>query len=140
MSSSTTTERFPSAAGPVVLTGTPVVPGVALGPVVRPAGAVQLPAGDAPSLAEAVRPEEKARFVAAADVVADRLTARARRRVSRLRVGFHRLLDDLMGAGGFDEALAIVVERRGVRALPTDNGAPRPGPAGTGPTATGPLQ
>lgn len=56
MSRSTTTERFPSAAGPVVLTGTPVVPGVALGPVVRPSGAVTLPAGGEPAVDEAARP------------------------------------------------------------------------------------
>ena len=31
--------------GPTVLTGTPVVPGVALGPVIRPTGAVRLPEG-----------------------------------------------------------------------------------------------
>ena len=41
------TARRPRSAGgaPVVLTGTPVVPGVALGPVIRPAGAVRLPDG-----------------------------------------------------------------------------------------------
>jgi len=77
MSSSTTTERFPSAAGPVVLTGTPVVPGVALGPVVRPSGAVTLPTGGEPAVDEATRPGEKARFHAAADVVAGRLEGRA---------------------------------------------------------------
>jgi len=77
MSSSTTTERFPSAAGPVVLTGTPVVPGVALGPVVRPSGAVTLPTGGEPAVDEATRPGEKARFHAAADLVAGRLEGRA---------------------------------------------------------------
>ncbi|MGZ4608065.1 MAG: putative PEP-binding protein [Blastococcus sp.] len=77
MSSSTTTERSPSAAGPVVLTGTPVVPGVALGPVVRPSGAVTLPAGGEATLDEAARPADKARFQAAADAVAERLAARA---------------------------------------------------------------
>ncbi|HEV7213302.1 MAG TPA: putative PEP-binding protein, partial [Blastococcus sp.] len=77
MSSSTTTERFPSSAGPVVLTGTPVVPGVALGPVVRPSGAVALPTGGEPVLDDAARPAEKARFQAAADVVAGRLEGRA---------------------------------------------------------------
>ena len=47
MSSTTSgTESLPATSGPVVLTGTPVVPGVALGPVVRPAGAVRLPEGD----------------------------------------------------------------------------------------------
>ncbi|MGZ4571743.1 MAG: putative PEP-binding protein [Blastococcus sp.] len=77
MSSSTTTERSPSAAGPVVLTGPPVVPGVALGPVVRPSGAVTLPAGGEATLDEAARPADKARFQAAADAVAERLAARA---------------------------------------------------------------
>ena len=37
---STRTTSLPPATGPMVLTGTPVVPGVALGPVIRPAGAV----------------------------------------------------------------------------------------------------
>lgn len=63
--------------GPVVLTGTPVVPGVALGPVIRPHGAVQLPTEDAEPVAEADRAAEKQRFTAAAEVVAGRLTERA---------------------------------------------------------------
>ncbi|SDF92949.1 phosphoenolpyruvate--protein phosphotransferase [Klenkia brasiliensis] len=63
--------------GPVVLTGTPVVPGVALGPVIRPHGAVQLPSEDAEPVAEADRAAEKERFTAAAEVVAGRLTERA---------------------------------------------------------------
>ncbi|MCO7218251.1 phosphoenolpyruvate--protein phosphotransferase [Klenkia sp. PcliD-1-E] len=63
--------------GPVVLTGTPVVPGVALGPVIRPHGAVQLPTEDAEPVAEADRAAEKERFTAAAEVVAGRLTERA---------------------------------------------------------------
>jgi phosphotransferase system enzyme I (PtsI) len=62
---------------PTVLTGTPVVPGVALGPVVWPSGAVQLPGPDAVEVPEADRAAEKERFVAAAAVVADRLAARA---------------------------------------------------------------
>src|SRR4051812_10539247 len=74
---STTTDSLPATAGPVVLTGTPVVPGVALGPVIRPAGAVQLPAEDQPPLAEGARPGEKERFGVAADVVAERLARRA---------------------------------------------------------------
>jgi phosphotransferase system enzyme I (PtsI) len=67
------------AARPVltVLTGTPAVPGVALGPVVRPSGAVQLPGPDAAELPEGDRAVEKERFVAAASVVADRLADRA---------------------------------------------------------------
>src|SRR4051795_102216 len=74
---STTTDSLPATAGPVVLTGTPVVPGVALGPVIRPAGAVQLPAEDQPPLAEDARPGEKERFAAAATAVAERLARRA---------------------------------------------------------------
>ncbi|MEI4273125.1 putative PEP-binding protein [Klenkia sp. LSe6-5] len=65
------------AAGPTVLTGTPVVPGVALGPVIRPHGAVQLPTEDAEPVAEADRAAEKERFTTAAEVVAGRLTDRA---------------------------------------------------------------
>src|SRR5688572_17728612 len=63
--------------GPTVLTGTPVVPGVALGPVVRPTGAVRLPGPDAAPLPEAERAGNKERFEAAAVVVADRLAQRA---------------------------------------------------------------
>jgi phosphotransferase system enzyme I (PtsI) len=62
---------------PAVLTGTPVVPGAAVGPVVRPAGAVQLPAEPGPVLPEDEREQEKARYGAAVEVVAERLTARA---------------------------------------------------------------
>src|SRR3954454_10468205 len=62
---------------PAVLTGTPVVPGVALGPVVRPSGAVRLPSEDAPDVAEGQRPAEKERFAAAATAVAERLERRA---------------------------------------------------------------
>src|SRR3954471_5371114 len=71
------TDSLPPTAGPVVLTGTPVVPGVAYGPVIRPSGAVQLPADDQSALPEDGRPGEKERFGAAADVVADRLARRA---------------------------------------------------------------
>ena len=62
---------------PVVLTGTPVVPGVALGPVIRPAGSVTLPADDGAPVAEGGRAEEKSRFTAAAERVATRLSERA---------------------------------------------------------------
>jgi phosphotransferase system enzyme I (PtsI) len=63
---------------PTVLTGTPVVPGVVLGPVVRPAGAVRLPdATSAETLPETARAEERARFAAAAEAVAGRLATRA---------------------------------------------------------------
>ena len=41
-----------TALGPVVLPGTPVVPGVAWGPVVRPSGAVLLPSDDGVVVAE----------------------------------------------------------------------------------------
>ena len=65
MSTTTTgpTSLLP-ATGPVVLTGTPVVPGAVLGPVIRPAGAVQLPAEGQADVPEADRPAERARFVA----------------------------------------------------------------------------
>ncbi|MCW2535511.1 MAG: ptsI [Modestobacter sp.] len=62
---------------PTVLTGTPVVPGVALGPVVRPVGAVRLPDGDAAEVPPVDRGAEKERFVTAAAVVAERLAGRA---------------------------------------------------------------
>jgi phosphotransferase system enzyme I (PtsI) len=74
---STRTTSLPPATGPMVLTGTPVVPGVALGPVIRPAGAVQLPAEGQVDVPEADRPAERARFVAAAETVAGQLTERA---------------------------------------------------------------
>lgn len=67
-----------STTGPVVLPGTPVVPGVAWGPVVRPSGAVLLPSDDGVVVAEEERAGEKERFTAAAGVVADRLADRAR--------------------------------------------------------------
>lgn len=68
----------PSAAtGPALLTGTPVVPGAAIGPAVRPTGAVQLPAEPGSPVPEAERAAEKAHYGAAAEVVAQRLTARA---------------------------------------------------------------
>jgi phosphotransferase system enzyme I (PtsI) len=73
----TGTALLPQAAGPTVLTGTPVVPGVALGPVIRPSGAVRLPGEGQPEVAEDARAAEKQRFVAAAEVVAGRLTQRA---------------------------------------------------------------
>src|SRR3954451_6256461 len=75
--SPTPTAAVPSPTGPIVLTGTPVVPGAALGPVIRPAGAVQLPPENAAQVPEADRPAERARFVAAAETVAGRLSERA---------------------------------------------------------------
>src|SRR3954468_21794708 len=71
------TDSLPPTAGPVVLTGTPVVPGVALGPVIRPSGAVRLPSEDQPPVPEDRRPADKERFTAAASVVAERLERRA---------------------------------------------------------------
>jgi phosphotransferase system enzyme I (PtsI) len=73
---SSTVSSLPTAES-IVLTGTPVVPGAAVGPVIRPAGAVQLPAESAAALPEAERDGEKDRFRAAAEVVAERLTGRA---------------------------------------------------------------
>jgi phosphoenolpyruvate-protein phosphotransferase (PTS system enzyme I) len=66
-----------TAPGAVVLTGTPVVPGVALGPVVRPTGAVRLPDPDGAPVPVEERAGERSRFEAAAAVVAERLAARA---------------------------------------------------------------
>ncbi len=77
MSTTSGATLLPQAAGPTVLTGTPVVPGVALGPVIRPSGAVRLPGNGAPGIAEGARPAEKQRFVAAAELVAGRLAQRA---------------------------------------------------------------
>ena len=57
------------------LHGTPVVPGLAYGRVVRPAPAPSLP--PATEVAEADREAEVERFTTAAGVVADRLSARA---------------------------------------------------------------
>ena len=77
MTTTSGTTPLPQATGPTVLTGTPVVPGVALGPVIRPSGAVRLPDQGQPEIGEADRPAEKQRFVAAAEVVAGRLMERA---------------------------------------------------------------
>src|SRR3954467_1306213 len=74
---SPTTAAVPSTTAPAVLTGTPVVPGAVLGPVIRPAGAVQLPPENAAQVPEADRPAERARFVAAAETGAGRLSERA---------------------------------------------------------------
>ncbi|MFD2092908.1 phosphoenolpyruvate--protein phosphotransferase [Blastococcus deserti] len=67
----------PATATTVVLTGTPVVPGAAVGPVVRPMGAVRVPSDTGAAVPEGEREAEKARFRAAAHLVAERLTARA---------------------------------------------------------------
>jgi phosphotransferase system enzyme I (PtsI) len=71
------TDTLATPSGPTVLTGTPVVPGVALGPVVRPTGVVRLPGADAAPVPEENRATEKERFESAAVVVADRLAQRA---------------------------------------------------------------
>ncbi|MCW2579855.1 MAG: phosphoenolpyruvate-protein phosphotransferase [Blastococcus sp.] len=71
------TADFPAAVGSVVLTGTPVVPGVAVGPVVRPSGSVRLPAPDVAPVDDAGRAAEKERYRAAAETVAQRLGDRA---------------------------------------------------------------
>ena len=63
--------------GPLVLAGTPVVPGVALGPVFRPSEGVRLPDGAQPELPEEARAAEKELFRAAAELVAARLATRA---------------------------------------------------------------
>jgi phosphotransferase system enzyme I (PtsI) len=76
-SAPTSSAEATTSTGPLVLTGTPVVPGVALGPVIRPAGAVQLPAEGSAQVPETDRPGERARFVAAAETVAGRLAERA---------------------------------------------------------------
>jgi phosphotransferase system enzyme I (PtsI) len=80
MSSTPTGTRLPAeafAGAATVLTGTPVVPGVAVGPVVRPIGAVELPSGEGSWVPEDERAAEKDRFSAAADAVAERLAGRA---------------------------------------------------------------
>ncbi|MCW2704888.1 MAG: phosphoenolpyruvate-protein phosphotransferase, partial [Blastococcus sp.] len=64
-------------AGPLLLAGTPVVPGVALGPVIRPSEGVRLPDGAQPELPEEARAAEKELFRAAAELVAARLATRA---------------------------------------------------------------
>ncbi|MBB3085217.1 phosphoenolpyruvate--protein phosphotransferase [Geodermatophilus sabuli] len=77
MSTTAPGTALPTTGGPTVLPGTPVVPGVAYGPVVRPSGAVRLPADDGAVVREDERAGERSRFAAAAGVVADRLAERA---------------------------------------------------------------
>ena len=79
--------QTPAHADSFVLTGTPVVPGVALGPVVRPSEGVRLPDGEQPVLAEESRAGEKELFRAAAELVAARLSARAASPVRARRRG-----------------------------------------------------
>ena len=80
----TTTASGNTVAGPgsispdsFVLTGTPVVPGVALGPVIRPSDGVRLPEGEPAELPDHERAAEKELFRAAAELVSARLAARA---------------------------------------------------------------
>ena len=60
----------------VIVTGTPVVAGLAVGPVIRP-GAAPEPDTEVAELPPAEREDEADRFTAAAQTVAARLTARA---------------------------------------------------------------
>jgi phosphotransferase system enzyme I (PtsI) len=76
-SSASGTAPMTLTSGPTVLTGTPVVPGVALGPVVRPSAGVRLPVGDQPEIPAEGRAAERDRFRAAAELVAGRLSDRA---------------------------------------------------------------
>jgi phosphotransferase system enzyme I (PtsI) len=70
-------EANPDAADGSRLTGTPVVPGVGYGPVVRPSGAPALPDTTAEdAVAEDDRPRELERFVSAVEAVAVRLEQR----------------------------------------------------------------
>jgi phosphoenolpyruvate-protein phosphotransferase (PTS system enzyme I) len=64
-----------AAAGPAMRRGTPVVPGIAVGPVIRPTATVDLSA--AAAVAAVAPDEEAARFGAAVQTVADRLQARS---------------------------------------------------------------
>jgi phosphotransferase system enzyme I (PtsI) len=75
--STTSTPVSSATSAPVVLTGTPVVPGAALGPVIRPSEGVQLPSGEVPEVAADDRPAEKERFGQAVEAVAERLGERA---------------------------------------------------------------
>jgi phosphotransferase system enzyme I (PtsI) len=77
MSSSPSGIASLDSSSPVVLTGTPVVPGVALGPVVRPSAGVRLPAEGELELPMGDRAGEKERFQGAAETVATRLAGRA---------------------------------------------------------------
>src|ERR1700712_4564651 len=63
--------------GPLVLAGTPVVPGVALGPVVRPSAGVRLPDAEQADLPEEARAAEKELFRGATGVSAEVLSTTA---------------------------------------------------------------
>src|SRR5436190_14172155 len=68
------TETTPSTEQ-VIRHGTPVVPGIAVGPVIRPAGAVDQ--SGAADVKAGGADDESARFAAAVEVVAERLQARS---------------------------------------------------------------
>jgi phosphotransferase system enzyme I (PtsI) len=105
----------PATTGPAVLTGTPVVPGAAVGPVVRPAGAVQLPADPGSAVPESDREAEKVRYRAAAELVAERLTARA-----TAATGVSAEVLSTTAGIAVDRALRTTAEQR------IDQGAPAP--------------
>ncbi|MGB3302044.1 phosphoenolpyruvate--protein phosphotransferase [Gordonia sp. (in: high G+C Gram-positive bacteria)] len=63
----------------VIVTGVPVVGGLAYGRIVKPGARPGFGDIDATEIAESLRPAESERFAAAAGVVADRLTERASR-------------------------------------------------------------
>ncbi|MEE2035286.1 phosphoenolpyruvate-utilizing N-terminal domain-containing protein, partial [Rhodococcus chondri] len=60
-----------------VLHGTPVVPGVGYGPVIRPTPRCEIVTSSATTIPDTAREAEVGRFEAAAAAVADRLRARA---------------------------------------------------------------
>ncbi|WP_235581665.1 phosphoenolpyruvate--protein phosphotransferase [Rhodococcus sp. Leaf278] len=72
----TTVDAAGTGAAETTLRGTPVVPGVGYGPVIRPGARPSIPA-DTGEVAEADRESEKAVFDAAANAVAARLRGRA---------------------------------------------------------------
>jgi phosphotransferase system enzyme I (PtsI) len=74
---STSAPARPVSPDAFVLTGTPVVPGVAHGPVIRPSEGVRLPEEDPAVVPDHDRPGEKELFRAAAELVATRLAGRA---------------------------------------------------------------
>ncbi|CAM2771348.1 putative PEP-binding protein [Skermania piniformis] len=77
MTGPTTTGSAATAPDRQVYTGTPVVPGTVYAPVVRPGPRPGPGPQFDPEMPESDRAAEQERFIAAADVVADRLSARA---------------------------------------------------------------
>jgi phosphotransferase system enzyme I (PtsI) len=99
--------------------GTPVVPGIAVGPVIRPAPGIEL--ADVADLPAQGDPEaERARFTAAVDTVADRLRVRADKTsdvaatVLQAQVGLvkdkglRKSVDKAISAGSGAEAATVV--------------------------------